>query len=59
MAEKNDKNLTIRINSQLWEEFKKTCYANGAVPSRVVKLLMEKYIEKNKESKDDFYETER
>ncbi|MEQ6359531.1 hypothetical protein V7D15_07440 [Thermoanaerobacter thermohydrosulfuricus] len=52
--EKNDKNLTIRINSQLWEEFKKACYKNGAVPSRVIKLLIEKYIKKNKENKGDF-----
>ncbi|AFK94257.1 MULTISPECIES: hypothetical protein [Thermoanaerobacterium] len=50
---KNDKNITLRMPEKLWEEFKNTCDKNGAVPSRVIRILIQKYIDKNKKEADN------
>jgi len=43
------KNVTLRVNSKLYDEYRKFCKKKGLLVSRQVEIMMEKQIERENE----------
>ena len=43
------KNITLRVNSELYGEYRQLCKKKGLLVSRQVEIMMEEQIERNKE----------
>ena len=42
------RNVTLRVNENLWESFKKTCAENGTKPTCVIEKGILSYLDYNK-----------
>ena len=42
------KNITLRVNSELYNEYRQLCKKKGLLVSRQVEIMMEERLEENK-----------
>ena len=46
----NSKNITLRVNSQLYDDYRAFCKMKGLLVSRQVEIMMEKQMKKGQEN---------
>jgi len=46
----NTKNITLKVNTELYEEYRKLCKQNGLIVSRQMVMMMEGQLKQGREN---------